>query len=131
MNQYGDQPETAQVASQSAAKVVLIFFLCGLSQRWLVVGSVYLLPSLSHAAHVILWILLAIAFPVVAYLFAKGISLRAIAAFLAGLVLLTPILQLAIWHRLLTESYQYSIFYWPLTVSTITLFAIAENGRNA
>lgn len=80
---------------------------------------------------IIIWILLAITFPVIAYVFAKAISLRAIAAFLAGLMLLTPILQLAVWHRLLTESYQYPIFYWPLVVSTITLFAIAENGRNA
>jgi hypothetical protein len=96
-----------------------------------VAGSVYLLPNLSHAAHVLIWILLAFAFPVVAYAFAKVISLRAITAFWAGLVLLTPILQLAIWHRLLTESYQYPIFYWPLVVSTLTLFAIAEFGKSS
>jgi hypothetical protein len=131
LNQYGDSSQKAETEPRRVATSILIFFVFGLALRWLVAGSVYLQPNGSHATHVIVWIILAIAIPLIARVVAKTISMWGIFAFLAGLVLLTPTLQLLLWHRLLVESYSYPIFYWPLAVSTITLFAIAEGRGDA
>ena len=130
MNIPGNPLQSAHVPRHFAL-TPLIFFLFGLALRWLVAGSVYLLPNTGHTVHVLSWIALAIAIPIAARAAARTISLLAIAAFLIGLVALTPVLQLLLWHHLIVASYGYPIFYWPLAVSILTLFFLEEHRGDA